>query len=482
MHITLYRKYRPSSFSEVSGENEIVKSLKLSLKNKSMAHAYLFSGPRGVGKTTIARLIAKGVNCLNLGEDGEPCNECKNCKAINEGRFSDLIEIDAASNRSIDEIRSLKEKINYQPVEGLKKVYIIDEAHMLTKEAFNALLKTLEEPPSHVMFILATTELDKILPTIISRCQRYDFKALDIEDMKSGLKHILKEENLSMSDEVYPLIYENSSGSMRDSISILERLIVTANGKEINLKIAEDTLGITPSSRIKIFLNKILNENEYDIINELESLANESFDIELFFKDLAKYCKNAILKKELDIEKGLKIISTIYDVIGKFKFEDDKKLVGYVIVAEILSNTKQTVVKVVTTTQTNVNPTNSSIEEIKKDKVNIKLTISDVKNNWNSILAEANNKRLSYRAFLMGANPVKIENNTLFINYDRKFKFAKEQMETPEYSQEFTKIVREFFNEDNLEIKYEVVGQKKDEENNNSEFFKKIENYFKGEN
>ncbi|WP_339068249.1 DNA polymerase III subunit gamma/tau [Fusobacterium animalis] len=482
MHITLYRKYRPSSFSEVSGENEIVKSLKLSLKNKSMAHAYLFSGPRGVGKTTIARLIAKGVNCLNLKENGEPCNECKNCKAINEGRFSDLIEIDAASNRSIDEIRSLKEKINYQPVEGLKKVYIIDEVHMLTKEAFNALLKTLEEPPAHVIFILATTELEKILPTIISRCQRYDFKPLDLEEMKSGLEHILKEENLSMTDDVYPVIYENSSGSMRDSISILERLIVTANGKEINLKIAEDTLGITPSSRIKIFLNKILNENEYDIINELESLANESFDIELFFKDLAKYCKNAILKKELDIDKGLKIISTIYDVIGKFKFEDDKKLVGYVIVAEILSNTKQTVVKVVTTTQTNVNPTNSSIEEIKKDKVNIKLTISDVKNNWNSILAEANNKRLSYRAFLMGANPVKIENNTLFINYDRKFKFAKEQMETPEYSQEFTKIVREFFNEDNLEIKYEVVGQKKDEENNNSEFFKKIENYFKGEN
>ena len=482
MHITLYRKYRPSSFSEVSGENEIVKSLKLSLKNKSMAHAYLFSGPRGVGKTTIARLIAKGVNCLNLKENGEPCNECKNCKAINEGRFSDLIEIDAASNRSIDEIRSLKEKINYQPVEGLKKVYIIDEAHMLTKEAFNALLKTLEEPPAHVIFILATTELEKILPTIISRCQRYDFKPLDLEEMKAGLEHILKEENLSMTDDVYPVIYENSSGSMRDSISILERLIVTANGKEINLKIAEDTLGITPSSRIKIFLNKILNENEYDIINELESLANESFDIELFFKDLAKYCKNAILKKELDIDKGLKIISTIYDVIGKFKFEDDKKLVGYVIVAEILSNTKQTVVKVVTTTQTNVNPTNSSIEEIKKGKVNIKLTISDVKNNWNSILAEANNKRLSYRAFLMGANPVKIENNTLFINYDRKFKFAKEQMETPEYSQEFTKIVREFFNEDNLEIKYEVVGQKKDEENNNSEFFKKIENYFKGEN
>jgi DNA polymerase III gamma and tau len=171
-------------------------------------------------------------------------------------------------------------------------------------------------------------------------------------------------------------------------------------------------------------------------------------------------------------------------VIGKFKFEDDKKLVGYVIVAEILSNTKQTVVKVVTTAQTNVNPPTSSTEEKPKDKekVNIKLTISDVKNNWNSILAEANNKRFSYKAFLMGANPVRIEDNNLYINYDKKYSFAKDLMETPEYSQEFTKIVKSFFNEDDLEIKYEVVGQKKEEENKNSEFFQKIENYFKGEN
>lgn len=486
MHITLYRKYRPSSFSEVFGENEIVKSLKLSLKNKSMAHAYLFSGPRGVGKTTIARLIAKGVNCLNLKETGEPCNECKNCKAINEGRFSDLIEIDAASNRSIDEIRSLKEKINYQPVEGLKKVYIIDEAHMLTKEAFNALLKTLEEPPAHVIFILATTELEKILPTIISRCQRYDFKPLDLKEMKQGLEHILKEENLSMAEDVYPIIYENSSGSMRDSISILERLIITSNGKQIDLKIAEDTLGITPSSRIKNFLNKILNENknEYDIINELESLANDSFDIELFFKDLAKYCKNGIVKKELDVDKGLKIISIIYDVIGKFKFEEDKKLVGYVIVAEILSNTKESTVKTVIINKENTSTVDSSVKELQENeqKVSIKLTISDVKNNWNAIITEANNKRISYRVFLMGANPLKIENNTLFISYDKKYEFSKELMETPEYSQEFNEIVRKFFNENNLEIKYEIVGQKKYEENNHSEFYKKIENYFKGEN
>ena len=365
-------------------------------------------------------------------------------------------------------------------MEGLKKVYIIDEAHMLTKEAFNALLKTLEEPPSHVMFILATTELDKILPTIISRCQRYDFKALDIEDMKSGLKHILKEENLSMSDEVYPLIYDNSSGSMRDSISILERLIVTANGNEINLKIAEDTLGVTPSSRIKIFLDKLLNESEYNIINELEALANESFDIELFFKDLAKYCKNAIVKNELDIDKGLKIISTIYDVINKFKFEDDKKLVGYVIVADILANSTQTIVRTVTKVQKVTEDNDNTVVEAVKEKPKVKITIADVKSNWNSILDEAKKKRISYKVFLMGANPVRVEDNIIFITYDKKYLFPKEQMESEEYNKEFTEIIRKFFNENSLELKYEVIGQKKEEESGEEEFFKKIENYFKG--
>lgn len=487
MHITLYRKYRPSSFSEVSGENEIVKSLKLSLKNKSMAHAYLFSGPRGVGKTTTARLIAKGVNCLNLQEDGEPCNECKNCKSINEGRFSDLIEIDAASNRSIDEIRNLKEKINYQPVEGMKKVYIIDEAHMLTKEAFNALLKTLEEPPAHVIFILATTELEKILPTIISRCQRYDFKPLDLNEMKLGLENIIKEEKISVTEDVFSLIHENSSGSMRDAISILERLIVTANGKEIDLKIAEETLGITPSSRIKIFLDKILNASEYEAINELESLASESFDIELFFKDLAKFTKNAIVKKEIEVDKGLKIISTIYDVIGKFKFEDDKKLVGYVIIADILARqaTTEKIVKVVEVqqkveTNSNISTSTENTSGASKTAKKIDLTISDVKNNWHSILAEATKKRVSYRVFLMEANPVSVEGNTILIRYDRKFLFAKEQMETTEYNNEFTEIIRTFFNEKNLQLKYEIIGEKRSEANIETDFYKKVEDYFRG--
>lgn len=500
MHITLYRKYRPSSFSEISGENEIIKSLKLSLKNKSTSHAYLFSGPRGTGKTTTARLIAKGVNCLNLHTDGEPCNECENCISINEGRFSDLIEIDAASNRSIDEIRALKEKINYQPVEGLKKVYIIDEAHMLTKEAFNALLKTLEEPPAHVIFILATTELDKILPTIISRCQRYDFKSLDLSEMSSRLKFILEQENIEIEDEdnIFQIIYENSSGSMRDSISILERLIISTNEKKINLKLAEEALGITPSERIKKFVDKLLKAEEYDIINELENLSVESFDIELFFKSMAKYIKNAMIKKEIEATLAFKIISIIYDVIGKFKFEEDKKLVGYVIVSDILSemnknkfintqiiyNTREDSIK---STIINENVNNKidekdSVEknDFKREEKSVSISINEIKNSWKNFMVEASKRRISFRAFLMYAEPISLNENILTIGYNHKYSYAKEQMEINEYNQDLLEVIREFYKEDNLNIKHALVGQKINLENKDLDFYKKVTDFFEG--
>lgn len=486
-HITLYRKYRPSSFSEVSGENEIVKTLKLALKNKTMSHAYLFSGPRGVGKTTTARLIAKGVNCLNLGEDGEPCNECRNCKSINEGRFTDLIEIDAASNRSIDEIRSLKEKINYQPAEGLKKVYIIDEAHMLTKEAFNALLKTLEEPPSHVIFILATTELEKILPTIISRCQRYDFKALDIKDMRERLAFILEQENIKIDEEVYPIIHENSSGSMRDSISILERLIISSNKKDISLELAEETLGITPTSRIKIFLDILLNGKEHEIINELEKLDSDSYDLELFFKDLAKYIKNLILKNEIDNLLGLKIISIIFDVLTKFKFEDDKKLIGYVIISDILFSLKNrvvyrnTIVEDVRSSDTSKEGEVEKKEEV-KEKINLELNFDEIKNSWDKLKLEAVRKRISYKIFLLDAKPLSLEDGILTIAYNQTNAYAKEQMETVEYSSEFLEIAREFFNEKKLNIQYKILGERLTGNNKENDFHKKIKDFFEGNN
>jgi len=232
------RKYRPQSFRDVVGQQAITNTLLNAIENNHLAQALLFTGPRGVGKTTIARLIAKGVNCLNAEDvTDNPCGVCDNCREISQGISMDMIEIDAASNRGIDEIRELKEKINYQPVKGRKKIYIIDEVHMLTKEAFNALLKTLEEPPAHVIFILATTELEKILPTIISRCQRYDFLPIDRKNIINLLRGVAEKENIDIDDGSLELVYRKSEGSARDSFSIFEQVISNFEGEKIDISI-----------------------------------------------------------------------------------------------------------------------------------------------------------------------------------------------------------------------------------------------------
>ena len=347
MHITLYRKYRPKDFSEIAGEGDIVRTLKNSLDNDRISHAYLFSGPRGVGKTTSARLIAKGVNCLKNGISSTPCNECENCREIDNGNFIDLIEIDAASNRGIDEIRELKDKINYQPSKGRKKIYIIDEVHMLTKEAFNALLKTLEEPPEHVIFILATTEPDKILPTIISRCQRYDFQPLTYGEVKEKLSEICRGENVEIDEGSLGLIYESSGGSMRDAISILERVIITYLGEKIDEDKCSKVIGVTSKSLLKEFLDIIRGGRVSEGAVFLDKLWLESLDIEKFFKDFGKYIKNLVLEGKLEAEEGLGIIGNIFDSLNKFKSEEDKRLLGYVVLNSLIKKTKQEVKEVV---------------------------------------------------------------------------------------------------------------------------------------
>lgn len=480
MHITLYRKYRPKNFEEVAGQKEIVKTIKTSLRNGKTSHAYLFTGPRGVGKTTLARLIAKGVNCLENGITDEPCNRCENCLAINNGTFLDMVEIDAASNRGIDEIRQLKEKINYQPVKGRKKIYIIDEVHMLTKEAFNALLKTLEEPPEHVIFILATTEADKILPTIISRCQRYDFKTLSLNDMKEQLRFIGKNEGVDIPDEVLELIYESSGGSVRDAVSILERIMVTCLGEEITLEKSEEVLGVTSAKKMEEFLMEIKEKNYTKLVKTLDSFWNDSVEIELFFKDFAKYCKGLMAKGELEIEKGLTIIGCIFDSLNKFKYEEDKRLVGYVIVDNLMKRTvKPTEVIVERVVEKEITPTKEEIKSERKEKLE-GITLEYIAGKWNEIVKEAKREKITLGAFLITAKPYKLEDDILYIGFDTESSFCKEQMENSAYNDVFTEVVRKIINP-KLKLKYITIGKKKEIEKDSGDFTKKIVDFFGGE-
>src|SRR5512145_1203753 len=215
----LYRKYRPKDWEEVIGQDHIVQTLRNAIAADRVAHAYLFAGSRGTGKTTLARLLAKAVNCTNPNPAKRPDNECENCRAVNESRFLDLIEIDAASNTSVDDVRDLRDKINFTPSQGKYKIYIIDEVHMLSTAAFNALLKTLEEPPPHAIFVLATTEIHKIPATVLSRCQRHEFRRVPIDEIVANLKQIAASENMQVDEEAFTLIARQSAGGMRDAQS-----------------------------------------------------------------------------------------------------------------------------------------------------------------------------------------------------------------------------------------------------------------------
>ncbi|MGL5776862.1 DNA polymerase III subunit gamma/tau, partial [Cetobacterium sp.] len=458
-------------------------TLKNSLKSNRLAHAYLFTGPRGVGKTSIARLMAKGVNCLTNGITDTPCNVCENCKEISMGNFLDLIEIDAASNRGIDEIRQLKEKINYSPTKGRKKVYIIDEVHMLTKEAFNALLKTLEEPPEHVLFILATTEPDKILPTIISRCQRYDFKSVNYRDMREKLLYIVDSEGYKIDEPSLVAIYEASSGSMRDSISILERLMINTEEKNIVIEKTEDVLGITPLKTIDLFIEAIENKNQSQGIELLEDIWKNSIDIELFFKDLAKRAKDRIIKGDLETEKGLEIIDTIYDILSKFRHEEDKRLIGYVILNRLTERKEKEIIveKIIEKVQEVDKTTIDAFENEVEQEIMSKVTYDEVKKSWDRIIEEAKKVKMTFGAFLIKAYFKDFSNNTLSIGFAEDQGFAKNMMETEPYRSLFLDVVRKVL-KSKVMIKYELKEVNKNKDRvDNEDFSKKIIDFFGGE-
>lgn len=299
-HQTFYRKYRPQKFSEIVGQEHVVKTLTNAISLGMISHAYLFAGPRGSGKTTTARIFAKAVNCLNRKtEDPEPCNKCSSCIEITEGRSMDLVEIDAASHRGIDEIRELRDGINFAPTKSKYRVFIIDEAHQLTKEAANALLKTLEEPPEHAIFILATTEVNKMIPTILSRCQRFDFRKLTVSEIIKRLEFICEKEGAKVEKRALELIAINSGGSIRDAESLLDQAITFAKGisKELKTDDIKELLGLVDTKLLIDFVEILTKKNLIEAINFLSEISEKGTDLVEFNKSLISYLRKVLVLK-----------------------------------------------------------------------------------------------------------------------------------------------------------------------------------------
>ncbi len=297
MYLSLYRKWRPRVFDEISGQEHITSILKKQCATDRVSHAYLFCGTRGTGKTSSAKILAKAVNCENP-IDGNPCNECSSCKSIDSGSATDVLEIDAASNNRVDNVRDLRDEVVYPPSVLKKRVYIIDEVHMLTDSAFNALLKTLEEPPEYVVFILATTEINELPPTIISRCIRFDFSRIDSEAVRKRLEYVAAEENIQLADGTAELLSQLADGSMRDALSLLE---ACSNGSsdELTTDSVRSVLGLAGDETIYSLLHAIANKNVPDAIDVTTQIHRSSKDISVFIDDLSMAVRDIIIEKQL---------------------------------------------------------------------------------------------------------------------------------------------------------------------------------------
>lgn len=443
--MSLYRKYRPQTFSHLVGQEHINQTLLNALKLDRVSHAYLFTGPRGTGKTSTARLLAKAINCLNPLEN-EPCNSCEICVEINDGRLIDLIEIDAASNRGIDEIRELRDKINFSPSRAKSKIYIIDEVHMLTKEAFNALLKTLEEPPSHVYFILATTEAHKIPETILSRCQRFDFKRIDEIVLKDRLKYIADEEGIVAEDKALELISNRAEGGLRDAIGLLEQL---STDKNLSFERTVDILGISDLASLENLYNFLIENDVKQAIKEIFSLYDKGFDLLFFNKRFLDYLRKQMIKSiEInDISKTNRILNFIENFRQSLDQSKDASIPQLPLEVAIVKSTIKTVVidknvdekessdKVLKPVINNENKSeniefvnkNQEIRTHKKITENSGISLENIQKNWNNIVEKINSpivKRTLKPSFVE-----RIEGNNLIISFDNQFNLNK-MMET----------------------------------------------------
>jgi len=491
---SLYRKWRPQTFEDIIGQKHITQTLINAISLNRISHAYIFSGPRGVGKTTTARILAKSLNCVK-GPTPHPCNKCERCMRITDGYSMDVIEIDGASNNGVDSIRELRNKVNFAPTEGKYKVYIIDEVHMLSQGAFNALLKTLEEPPSHVIFIFATTDPHKIPSTILSRCQWFNFRRISLVDIIAKLKKIAKDEGLNINDKTLNIIARSSTGSMRDAESVLDQIIAYC-GKEITSQSVREVLGIIEEEVFFEFIEAIINDNTLKGIEIINRTADLGGDASQFIRNLMEYVHNLSLakvcQKEIlnlqgifieDRERLLKQSKTIqleklFNIID-YLAEAEKKM-RYIrhpwIILEML------VIKFTAAD-------NYSLKEVKKEKDEYSLDFSakkdvselgkkntgikeellpkkkiqdkikskedpsikakespinlELRQAWPKILERVKKTKIAVYSFILANNLIAVENNKLIIGFNKEYTFHKESLEKQNNKMLLQELIKE---------------------------------------
>lgn len=498
-YIALYRAFRPKNFSEVVGQEHVSKTLKNALVNFRVAHAYLFCGPRGTGKTSSAKILAKAVNCLDF-KQGEPCNQCENCTAINSGNFLDVFEIDAASNRGIDEIRDIRDKVKFAPSQGKTKVYIIDEVHMLTSEAFNALLKTLEEPPEHVLFILATTEPQKIPLTILSRCQRFDFRKISTAEIKEHLAAILEKENIAISDNALNVIARKAAGGMRDAISVLDQCIAFA-GEKIESEHVEKVLGTLGEEQVLQISQDIITGNAGLVILQINKYLQSGKDVKQIVRDLIEHFRQVMLFK-LSQSEGLvtiskeilpqveeqsqklsvaylgQIILKLTEVERELRFSSQPQilleagLVEIIITGNSTGFTDNQTENIATTPTAGMSKAKKKKEantkspqlENSRDGNNIVLDIQEIKRLWPEVLDKVKQEKITTHAFLVAAEPLEIADEKLVLNFKSSYKFHRDKISQQENKDLVEKVLKELINKD-VKINCILEGAKASDNN-----------------
>ena len=500
-YIVFALKWRPKNFDEIVGQAHIVNTLKHALQKNRLAHAYIFAGPRGVGKTSTARILAKALNCKD-GPTTNPCQKCASCIEIAQSHSLDVIEIDGASNRGIDEIRTLRENVKFAPTMGRFKVYIIDEVHMLTIEAFNALLKTLEEPPDFVKFIFATTQAHKVPPTILSRCQRFDFRRIPVLEIISQLEKIVAQEKLDVEKEVLFAIAKSSDGSLRDAESVLDQLVSFSQGK-ISLKDVISVLGLVEQEALFSITDKIIRKDARGALELLNSIIDEGKDTGLFLNNLIEHFRNLMIAKVVQADSKLidlpqEICQRLLEQTQTFSLEEifsafnllvntheiSKRLDSQRIPLEIslvkLAHDKKGSnlnskpvkedkdIKQVSESQETKDAAPLPLKEEPKNSPSNSTSLDNIKNSWQSIIDNLARVKMSVATYLNEGSPIKLEHNVLTVSFPKNYSLHKETLEKKENKAIIEKIICELFNINvrvNFVLSKETL-QKEVEENN----------------